>query len=389
MNRKLENIKSEYDVVIIGGGIIGSMINYQLSKNELSILQLEKNNYFADETSMGNSGLIHSGIDAEEPVETKLNIEGNDLWRNEILKNINIPHVMVPSLIVGFNDHEDEEIKKLYWRGMKNGVDPSTIRIVKPKEIIAMEPNIRKDVTLGVLATSSIAVDPVLATRSLVGVALQNGSEAVPSAKVTSIKKDGDVFVITINGSKVVKAKNVVNAAGHYADTIAKMAKEGDFKLVARRGEYRILAFSEANKVNNVIFKVPTIYGKGVIVAPMLDGRTLVGPTAQERIKKEDTRLVTPEKYELIGKIGHDIIPSLDLKRTEKTYSGSRPIYDDTNDFLIEATKSKNFINVAGMQSPALSSSPAIALLVERLIKANGTKIEKKTNFKAKFNILW
>ena len=389
MNRKLENIKNEYDVVIIGGGIIGSMINYQLSKSELSILQLEKNNYFADETSMGNSGLIHSGIDAEEPLERKLNLEGNKIWRNEILKNINIPHVAVPSLIVAFNSEEDDEVKKLYWRGIKNGLDPSTIKVIGKEEIIEMEPNIRKDVTSGVVATTSIAIDPVLATRSLVGVALQNGSEAVPSAEVTSIHKDGDIFVITINGSKKVKAKNVINVAGHYADRIAKMAGEGNFELIARRGEYRILAFSEANKVNNVVFKVPTLYGKGVIVAPMLDGRTLVGPTAQEGISKEDTRLVTPEKYDLIGQIGHDIIPSLDLKRTEKTYSGSRPIYDDTNDFLIEATNSSNFINVAGMQSPALSSSPAIALLVEKLLKDNGTKINKKINFNGKYNIVW
>ena len=388
MNTKLEN-KNEYDVLIIGGGVIGSMINYQLSKSKLSILQVEKNNYFADETSMGNSGLIHSGIDAEGDIERKLNLEGNKLWRNELLENINIPHVFVPSLIVAFNEEEEKEIHKLYQRGIDNGLDPKTLSIIKKDQIMKMEPNIREDVTLAVLATRSIAIDPVLAARALIGISLKNGSEAVTGSKVTSIKKEGDVFLVEINGSKIIRAKNVINAAGHYADEIAKMAKEGDFELVARRGEYRVLSMTESNKVNNVVFKVPTIYGKGVIVAPMLDGRTLIGPTAEEDILKGDTRLVTREKYDLIGKIGHDIIPSLDLERTEKIYSGSRPIYKKTNDFLIEAGNSDNFIHVLGMQSPALSSSPAIALVVEKLLKDNGTKLTPKDNFDPKYKLVW
>ncbi|MCK5866887.1 MAG: type 2 glycerol-3-phosphate oxidase [Mycoplasmataceae bacterium] len=388
MNAKLKNNK-EYDVLIIGGGVIGSMINYQLSKSKLSILQVEKNNYFADETSMGNSGLIHSGIDAEGEIERKLNLEGNKLWRNELLQNINIPHVFIPSLIVAFNKEEEKEVYKLYQRGLDNGLSPKTLKIIKKEQIIEMEPNIKEDVTIAVVATSSIAIDPVLATRALIGVSLNNGSEAITGSKVTSIKKDGDVFFVEINGSEIVRAKNIVNAAGHYADEIAKMANEANFKLVARRGEYRILSMTESNKVNNVVFKVPTLYGKGVIVAPMLDGRTLIGPTAEENILKEDARLVTRNKYDLIGQIGHDIIPSLDLERTEKIYSGSRPIYEKTNDFLIEYGNSNNFINVAGMQSPALSSSPAIARVVENLLKDNGTNISSKENFNPKYKLIW
>lgn len=358
----------KYDVLIIGGGIIGTMIHYYLQKNIKNILQIEKNNYLADETTQGNSGVLHGGFDAENPVEAKLNVIGTKLWKEDILTKFNnIPNLKINSLIVAFNKIEEKELKILYKRGIKNKLNPNDIKIISKEEIIKIEPNINKNVKKAFLCTSSYVIDPVIATNEIAREISRN-SEIIKSNEATNIKRKKDYYEVELNHKIIIKTKKIINATGHYASKISKMANEGDYKTVARRGEYRILSKSENDKINNIVFKVPTIHGKGVIVSPMPSGRVLVGPTAEENVPIENTRLVTLNKWKLIGKIGSKLIPSLDLSKTEKTFAGSRPIYEKTNDFLIDYGKNKEFINLIGIKSPGLSSAPAIAKKVVKMI---------------------
>ncbi len=369
-------IKKEYDVVIIGGGIIGTMTNYYLSKYDLKILQVEKNNYLADETTQGNSGVLHGGFDAEHSVESKLNLIGTNLWKNEILPKFKkIPRLKINSLVLAFGKLEEAEIQALYDRGITNNLDPSDLSIIGKDEIFSMEPNINRNVTKALLCTSSVVIDPVIATREIAR-SLEKHSDIIAASKVTNIIRKNGKYTIEINNDYEVIAKNVINASGHYTNIISELANEGTFKLSTRRGEYRILSKQETNKVNSILFKVPSIHGKGVIVSPMPDGRTLVGPTAEDGVSIADTRLVTQEKFHLIGEIGTKIIPTLDLSKTEKVFSGSRAIYVDTNDFHIAYGKNKEFINLAGIKSPGLSSSPAIALEVIELLKNNNVELK-------------
>ncbi len=380
-----------YDVAIIGGGIIGGIISYELSKYKLTNIVFEKNPVLADETTRGNSGAIHGGFDPiPEKIEAKLNVLGNQLWREEIFPNLDFPKAQVNSLVVAFNSEEEKHLDILFKRGLTNKVPKEFMKIISQKEVRKIEPNISKEVTKALLCTSSWAIDPVAATKSLFGVAENNGINIQRNSEVTNIKYINDYFEITINKSDIFYAKNIINAAGHYADAISEMAGYPDFKQKVRRGEYRILDRSESHFINSIIFMVPTIHGKGVIVAPMLDGHILVGPTAEEDIPKNETRLVTREKYDEIGKIGNKLIPGLKLEKTIMTLSGSRPIDIETDDFIIRyANNNKNFINVAGMQSPAIASAPAIAIEVANLLKNNGTKMEKNNSFKPKFKIMY
>ncbi len=379
-----------YDVVIIGGGIIGGSIAYELSQYELKTIVLEKNPLFADETSKGNSGAIHGGFDPEpEKIEAKLNVLGNELWRTKIFKDLTFPFVQADSLILAFNDEEMEHVKMLYDRGITNKVPAEFMKVLTREETLAKEPHLNPEVKGALLCTSSWAIEPVKATLAFMGASNQNGTELRKNSEVTAIKKDGDVFIITINNEETIKTKNIVNAAGHYADKVSEMAGLKDFELTTRRGEYRILSRNIKNKVSSICFMVPTIHGKGVIVAPMLDGRTMVGPTAEEGVSKEATRYVTKEKFDYIGDIGTKIIPNLELEKTEITLAGSRPIDVETNDFIIRYAKGdKNFINAAGMQSPAIASAPAIAIEISKLLKENGTKLIKDQNYNPKYEVL-
>lgn len=384
-------MNEKYDVLIIGGGIIGGSIAYELSKYKLKTILLEKNPVFADETSKGNSGAIHGGFDPEpHKIEAKLNVLGNKLWRTKIFKDLKFPWVKMDSLVLAFNDEEIKHVKMLYERGIENKVPKNSLHILSKKEVLEKEPNINKEIKGALLCTCSYAIDPVRATYAFLGAAEQNGVILSNNSEVIDVQfnETNKEFKVKLKNNKILRAKTLINAAGHYADVIAEMAGYGDFKQTTRRGEYRILSRTERNVVNSICFMVPTIHGKGVIVAPMLDGRILVGPTSEEGVPKDETRLVTKEKFDYIGNIGHKIIPNLRLERTELTLSGSRPIDIKTNDFVIRsALKNKQFINAAGMQSPAIASAPAIALEISKLVEKSGITLEKNTSFNPKYTV--
>lgn len=378
-----------YDIVIVGGGIIGSSIAYELSKYKLKTLLLEKNPVFADETSKGNSGVIHGGFDPEpHKIEARLNVLGNKLWREKIFKDLVFPRAQVDSIILAFNEEEMKHVHMLYERGLQNGVLAKDMKVLTKEEVIKKEPNVNKEIVGALLCTSSWAIDPVRATYAFLGVAKQNGTELKLNSSVEEIKWDGKKFDLTLASGDKIQAKVVINAAGHYADVLAAKAGYPDFKQTTRRGQYRILSRAQAHVVNNILFMVPTIHGKGVVVAPMLDGRVLVGPTAEEGVEKQDTRVITQEMYDYIGKVGTKIIPNIDLSKTEISLSGSRPIDIDSNDFIIKAAKdNKHFINAAGMQSPAIASAPAIAIEIANLVKEAGLSLEERKDFKEKFEV--
>lgn len=246
---------------------------------------------------------------------------------------MDFPYLRINSTIVAFNEEEMKHVHMLYERGLINGLDPSELEVIDAEELHKREPNVSKNTIGALICNSSIAIDPVVLTKTLMRNAIKNGVDLRVNSKVLDIKKENDLFKITTSKDEIITAKVVVNAAGHYADVISKLAGYDEFNLVARRGEYRILDKSQAGIVNSVIFMVPTIHGKGVIVAPMLDGRIMVGPTAEDNVAKEDTLLVTPEMYDKIGAIGQQLIPNIDMTKTCTVYAGSRPIEPSTNDF--------------------------------------------------------
>ena len=384
-------MNKSYDVVIIGGGIIGGSIAYELSKYKLKTVVLEKNPVFADETTKGNSGVIHGGFDPEpHKIEAKLNVLGNDLWRNKIFQNLDFPRAQIDSLVIAFNDEEMKHVRMLYERGLQNGVLKEHMEILSRTDVLNREPNLNPDVQGALVCTSSWAIDAVKATYAFLGAAEQSGTELKINSEVTKIifNEKTKEFKVTLNNGEELTTSVVINAAGHYADIIAEKAGYPDFKQTTRRGEYRLLSRSENNMVNSICFMVPTIHGKGVVVAPMLDGRVMVGPTAEEGVPKEDTRLVTREKFDYIGQIGNRIIPNLRLDKTEITLAGSRPIDIETNDFVIRpATNNRQFINAAGMQSPAIASAPAIAIEIAKLVESAGIELIPNPQYNPKYRV--
>lgn len=376
-----------FDVLVVGAGVIGAAITRELSKYNLQVALLEKNLQAAQETSAGNSGVIHGGFDPTPgTLSAKFNLLGRHIYENEWFKEIVFPHKKVDSMVLAFNDVEKEEIYRLYNQGITNGLQPAELQILDRDQCLILEPNINPQVTAALLCTSSYKIDPVCLTIKLVESALLNGAQIYLGNKVVNITKASEAFIIeTIDENlqkRTYKAKFIVNAAGHYADVVAGMIQDNDFTLKARRGQYRVIEKTERGIINDhILFMVPTIHGKGVIVAPMLDGRLLAGPTAEESIAKEDTRLITMEQFQAIGEIAKRIVPGLRVEKTCSVFSGSRSICVETGEFWIASSrKDQRFINVAGISSPGLSAAPAIAREVIALIKVQ-TELVAKTEF--------
>jgi glycerol-3-phosphate dehydrogenase len=376
-----------FDVIIIGGGVIGAAAARELSKYDLQIAIIESNLQVAQETSAGNSGVIHGGFDPTPgTVNARLNLLGKHIYEDEWFKELSFPHKKIDSLVLAFNDVEKKELEKLYDQGIANGLKADELEILSREQCFALEPNLNATVVAALLCKSSYSVDPVSLTNKLVESALLNGARLFLGNRVKSITKVAEEFSVeTINHHSQVRnyrARFIINAAGHYADVVAGMINDKDFSLRTRRGQYRILEKTERHMINDhILFMVPTIHGKGVIVAPMLDGHVLVGPTAEEGVAKEDTRLVSVQKFEEVAIIAKKIIPDLRTERTCFVFSGSRSICVETDDFWIAASsKDKRFINIAGIASPGLSSAPAVAQEAVALIRAQ-REMTKKANF--------
>jgi len=376
-----------FDVIIIGGGVIGAAAARELSKYDLQIAIIESNLQVAQETSAGNSGVIHGGFDPTPgTVNARLNLLGKHIYEDEWFKELSFPHKKIDSLVLAFNDVEKKELEKLYDQGIANGLKADELEILSREQCFALEPNLNATVVAALLCKSSYSVDPVSLTNKLVESALLNGARLFLGNRVKSITKVAEEFSVeTINHHSQVRnyrARFIINAAGHYADVVAGMINDKDFSLRTRRGQYRILEKTERHMINDhILFMVPTIHGKGVIVAPMLDGHVLVGPTAEEGVAKEDTRLVSVEKFEEVAIIAKKIIPDLRTERTCFVFSGSRSICVETDDFWIAASsKDKRFINIAGIASPGLSSAPAVAQEAVALVRAQ-REVTKKANF--------
>lgn len=366
-----------YDVAIIGAGITGSSIARELSKYNLNIVVLEKGVEVCQGTTKANSAIVHGGFDAKEgSLKAKLNVRGNELYP-KLCKDLNVEFKQIGSLVLAFNEEEQKHIEELYKRGVKN--NSKGLKLLNKEEVLDIEPNVNKNVVGALLCESAGIVCPFNLNIALMENAINNGVELNLQSEVLGIRKEDELFnIITSKGN--IKAKYIINAAGVYADKINKMIGGNEYRITARKGEYKILDKSEGKIANHVLFQCPSIKGKGVLVTQTVHGNLLVGPNANEVDDKEDIT-TTKDGINEIVEASRKTIDTIDFRKTITSFSGLRAT-SSTGDFCIFASKiSKNFINVGGIESPGLASAPAIAEYVMGILREEGLVLEEKTNF--------
>lgn len=387
-----------YDVIIIGGGVVGCAIARELSQYRLSVALLEKHSEVCEGSSKANSAIVHGGFDAKPgTLKARLNVRGNELIRR-LAPQLQFHFKQIGSLVVAFSDEDMEAIKMLYERGIANGVPE--LEIWNREKTLAEEPNLSSETKGALFCGTAGIVCPFGMTYAFIENAVENGVELICDAAVTGIQKidediqhaptqDTDVHAVTAQTSAqeptfsvttsqgVFTARYVINAAGLYADKIAAMIGDYDYTINPRKGEYRVLDKVCGDLVHHVIFQAPTKMGKGVLVTPTYDNNLLAGPTAQDVDDREDTS-TTLAGLNKIDSSAKKSVPALDFRKTIRTFTGVRA-RPSTGDFMIYASKhAKGFIHAGGIESPGLSSAPAIAEYVAELVQYAGAELIKK-----------
>ena len=367
-----------YDVVVIGGGVVGGMIARELSKYELSICILEKANDVAMGATKANSAIVHAGYDAKEgSLKALLNVRGSKMME-KVCSELGVKYQRNGSLVIGFNDEDRANVEALVERGIKNGVEG--VRLVEKDELKALEPNISDNATCALYAPTGAIVCPYELCIASIGNAMDNGADLKVEFEVESIEKQNGEYVIKSKKGETVSAKYIVNAAGVFSDKIAKMVGDNSFDVHPRRGEYILLDRECGGIVKHTIFRTPSKMGKGILVSPTVDGNLLLGPTSVDMEDKDD-KSTTPEGLaRVIKECGENLSCPVPVGgKSITSFCGLRAV-GSTGDFIINSNV-ENVINVAGIESPGLSSAPAIAEYVRDLLAENGLVLNEKSDF--------
>ncbi len=354
-----------YDVIIIGAGVSGSAVARELSRYKVNACVLEKEEDVCCGTSKANSAIIHAGYDAAEgSLMAKLNVEGNQIMP-ELSKELDIPFEQCGSLVVCLDEASLPNLQALYDRGVKNGVEDLEI-ITDKARIREMEPNLTDEVVAVLSAPTAGIVCPFHLNIALAENAYTNGIDFKFDTEVESIEPI-EVGWKLETSQGVYETRYVVNAAGVYADRFHNMVSESKIHITPRRGDYFLLDKNAGKHVNRTIFALPSKYGKGVLVTPTVHGNLIIGPTAVDIEDKEGTT-TTREGLDELSKASLNV-KNLPMRQVITSFAGLRA-HEDHHEFIIrELEDAPGFVDCAGIESPGLTSSPAIGKMVAEILR--------------------
>ncbi|MCL2672045.1 MAG: NAD(P)/FAD-dependent oxidoreductase [Clostridiales bacterium] len=364
-----------FDVCIIGCGIVGAAVAYELSRYDLSVAVIEKENDVATGSTKANSAIIHAGYDPEPgSLMARLNVEGNRLAAS-FCDSLDVPHMHCGALVLAFSEREAATLAQLLQRGRENGVPD--LRILPRDEVLEIEPALSGEVVAALYAPTAMIVDPWQYTLALAETAVRNGCSLHLETAVTGIEPSPLGYLLQTSQG-FIETRTLINAAGLYADDIHNMVAPPAFHVQPARGEYWLLDKSEGQRVSRVIFQCPSDAGKGVLVAPTVHGNLIVGPNSAPSEGRNDVS-TTAQGLHFVRETARKSVPGLDFSANIRNFSGNRAATEHS-DFIITEPR-PGFIDLAGIKSPGLSAAPAIAKLAVSMLEKGGLALHEKQNF--------
>jgi len=372
-----------FHVGIIGGGVVGSTIAWELSKYKINTVVFEKGSDVAAETSKANSGVIHSGINSPPgSLRAHFCVEGNQILQN-LSNKLGFSIKYIGKYVIAKNEEEIKELEILKKIGNDNKVPD--LEIKEGSEI--NEPNVSCKAALWV-PTAAILL-PYEITIAFAENAAKNNVKFLLETKVTDIKKQNNNFLIKTNKGEY-QTNILVNAAGLNCREIVSMLEKPDFQVYPCRGEYLVLDKKHKNLINSMIYPVPIkeLGVLGVHITPTIEGNILLGPSAEFIDDKEDTKTTKQMMKQLLIE-AKEIIPNMPENAVINAYSGIRCKLASEKqggwaDFRIEESKQNpGFINILGIESPGLTGAPAIAKHIANMISKH-IELKQNKDFKTK-----
>lgn len=366
-----------FNIAIIGGGVIGGACFRELTKYKGKFCLLEKEDDVCMGQSKANSGIVHAGFDAvPNSNKAKFNVLGNKMMPS-YAKELGVKYHNNGSLVLGFNEQDLEVLTELKQRGEKNGVPG--LEIIQGEKLFELEPNLNKNVTCALVAPTGGIVCPYELTIAEIGNAMDNGGQLFCNFEVEEVIKEADGFTIKSANGQVVQAQMIINCAGFFGGKIASLCGDDSIKIGGRKGEYILLDRESGGFVSHTLFTAPTKAGKGILVTQTVDNNILLGPTAVE--VDNDQRLTSKEGLSLIIQKVGEMCANVPLFNSITSFCGVRA-YSDKHDFIIEHSQKVNgLINCVGIESPGLTSAPAIGEYVVNELVLPQLKLEKNHDF--------
>ena len=367
-----------YDIIVIGAGVTGCAVARYLSRYQGKMLVLEREEDVCCGTSKANSAIVHAGFDAAHgSLMAKMNVQGN-LMMPALAQELDFPFQMNGSLVVCMSEEDLPKLRELYENGVKNGVEK--LEIVDAQRLHELEPNVSKNAVAALWAPTGGIVCPFNLTIALAENAYANGVEFQFNTQVTGFTWEDGYWTIHTNHGDF-ETRYVVNAAGVYADVLHNMVSTRKLHITPRRGDYCLLDKQTGGFVKHTIFQLPGKLGKGVLVSPTVHGNTIVGPTAIDIEDRDGTNTTAAGLDDLIAKAG-GTVDGLPIRQTITSFAGLRA-HEDHHEFVIgEAEGAQQFVDCAGIESPGLTSAPAIGITVADMLR-DMLGLKEKENFVA------
>ncbi len=361
------------DVIIIGAGVVGSAIAREISRYAVDTLVIERGPDVCEGTSKANSGIAHAGYDAKPgTLKAKLNVEGSRMME-PLSKELDFPYVRNTSLVLALREEDREVLGKLLDQGVANGVEG--LRIIEADELRELEPNVSGDAVCALYVPTGGIVDPFLLTIALAENAFTNGvgfrfDESVQSVEKLSSGNTGEeneTYYRVTTDRGTYEARAVVNAAGVFADTFHNMVSEKKLHITPRKGEYILMDRKTKGFVSATVFQCPTAMGKGILVTPTCHGNLMIGPTSVDIDDKENVE-TTAEGLESVIRTAGLSAQNIPTRQVITSFCGLRA-HEDGGDFVLgQPDDAPGFFDAAGIESPGLTSAPAIGRLLAEQI---------------------
>ena len=366
-----------YDIIIIGGGIVGTTLARRLSRYSLKILLLEKEKDLAMGATKGNSAIVHGGYaESHESLKGRLCYQGRRQFRR-LNEELNFGFKETGSLVITKNEKDLKFLEELLENGKKNGLED--LEILNKTELLKIESNLKEDVVYGLHCKGAGVCSPFEMAIAMAENAQDNGVEILLERQVLRLRKTAQGILVETN-QESFETRFVINAAGLYADDMNEMMNKKDFIIQPRTGEYIVFQRGTGKILNQVIFQMPTKMGKGILATPTVYGNLLIGPDAIDEETKDFHRSTHIERLREIFQSAQEISDKIESKKFLRSFAGTRPVAS-IKDFIISPSPTKGFINVAGIQSPGLTSSPAIADLVVEILEKEGLELTKNPDY--------
>jgi glycerol-3-phosphate dehydrogenase len=361
-----------YDVVVVGGGVVGCAVAQALSHHRLSVLLLEARNDLGAGTSKANTAILHTGFDATPgSVESRLVARGWHLLR-AYAPTAGISIEDTGAVLVAWDDEQAATLPTLRHKAEANGYPRA--RVIDAAEVRELEPHLGPGVTGGMIVPDEHIIDPWTTPLAFAHDALANGATIETSFDVEGVDVGPEITELRATDGRIRRARFVVNAAGLQGDRLHRAFGLDGFTIRPRRGELIVFDELARSLLQRTVLPVPTSHTKGVLVAPTVFGNVMLGPTADDIDDREATGSTAAGLAALIEK-GRRILPALLVEEVTAVYAGLRAATEHS-DYQLHAHADLRYVVLGGIRSTGLTASMALAEEALSLLSGAGLELE-------------